>query len=1159
MLKRSLALGALMAFVITGQAWSAQVVDQNLIVNQNQTIITDSFNDGTFGTGNRTVALGYTSGNNNTVTIGADTTLKLVNKYANATRSYGIVVHNPVNGASLDISGGVNSVVDLDVEVANRAQGVRNNYNGTLNINVGLLDVNVKMTGDSVVTYGMDVWQGSTTNINTDTKGTTKFYVEAAKGSVYGIQGWNDGEVYHNADGKEVPYSNDNAVVNINDLDLTVKSTHQNSTQTERDKQGRIVLRGINLHATNMNLVGDTTNITLTNDGKYLSSAIVALQGNHSDAPTVLNFNAATTTLKATGGNGNNAVVGVSASGDSSQINFNGDSVLVDIDGGNANVIGVNAQYKGNTVTGLEKTSIKVDVESKTDENVVGIGAHIYSGSAGNIDFAGDTTVFAKNNGSGSALGVYAEAGGNVTLDGDVVYIDVSGASNDMSGVYVRNETRKSADEPLGESEVTLGNAGSNVTVKVNSTNGDVQGLWASKYTATGHNNEYNSLQDTKAAVINVKGKDVLIDVATTGSGNASAVFAASKTENGVTQEANKSKISIEADNTTINVKAASGVAEAIIAHSDSVVDITKGNLYVTANDGKGYVVSTRGNADVKLGCAGKETQLNGDILFDYASNGGNNIDSSVDVTLDGVNSWFTGKIIKDNEIPADANSDVTGMTIALSNGATWNLTGASIVTNATFGADSVLNIDGTKYTGADYALNASEGDTSLTVEQGAVLAIKGIEEGTTYNIAQGFNVAKTEGEKWTIDNNLLTGTWTDTEGLQVTTKAKDAGQIAEDMGVDSGTASALGSIINAANSDSVPDTEAAQNVVKFAQEIASASPEVAAAAAEAVIKMAEAGGNSATAASIVKNVTGVTNDRLSFNCGHSAPHKGGHGVGLFEEGSGADIWVEYVHGKDKVEDMPSSAGATSYEGQYNGFVMGVDFKKVNKFQSGIAFNYGEGDTNTVGSAVRTHSDYDFWGVGYYGNIHNDDSNVIFDINYAKTDSDVTNKNISGLNYEASPETTTWSAGVKLEKLYQNENVQIVPYTGLRYMSIDPDDYATKCGTYKYSMDRQDIWLLPLGVSIRQEVANDNGWTVSPRVDLSYIWAFGDTDSDMEFATALNTKTNIGYDVMDDGSFLGLVGIEAHKGQWGYGVAYSYQKGDHSESKKWYVDVNYSF
>ena len=167
--------------------------------------------------------------------------------------------------------------------------------------------------------------------------------------------------------------------------------------------------------------------------------------------------------------------------------------------------------------------------------------------------------------------------------------------------------------------------------------------------------------------------------------------------------------------------------------------------------------------------------------------------------------------------------------------------------------------------------------------------------------------------------------------------------------------------------------------------------------------------------------------------------------------------------------------------------------------------------------------------VAYYGNIHNDDSNIIFDINYAKTDSDVT-QNSAGGTLEASPETATLSAGVKVEKLYQNENVQIVPYTGLRFMSIDTDDYATKGGGFMYNMERQNIWLLPVGVSIKQEVVNDNGWTVSPRVDLSYIWAFGDTNSNMEVKSG-NGISPIWYDVMVDDSFLGLVGIKAHKGQ----------------------------
>jgi len=476
----------------------------------------------------------------------------------------------------------------------------------------------------------------------------------------------------------------------------------------------------------------------------------------------------------------------------------------------------------------------------------------------------------------------------------------------------------------------------------------------------------------------------------------------------------------------------------------------------------------------------------------------------------------------------------------------------AYMETNVALGSDATINLaDGDDYT-SEYAIKGE-----LTVDSAnATLSIGNIKE-TTYNIASVYNDDDTT---WALDNDLMQVAkdedgkeigWIKDNGLQVKVEAKPVSEIAESLGVSQGTASLVEDIISNDNANA--------EAVQFVENVMNSgvSKEVAQEAYAAMEKMAEAGGQSATAARIVNNVTGVTNDRLSFNCGHSAPHKGGHGVGLFEEGSGADIWVEYVHGKDKVEDMKSSNGASSYEGQYNGFVMGVDFKKVNKFQSGIAFNYGEGDTNSVGSSARTHSDYDFWGVGYYGNIHNDDSNVIFDINYAKTDSDVT-QNSAGGTLEASPETTTLSAGVKVEKLYQNENVQIVPYTGLRFMSIETDDYATKGGGFMYNMERQNIWLLPVGVSIKQEIVNDNGWVVSPRVDLSYIWAFGDTNSNMEVKSG-NGISPIWYDVMDDGSFLGLVGIEAHKGQWGYGVAYSYQKGDHSESKKWFIDVNYSF
>ena len=44
------------------------------------------------------------------------------------------------------------------------------------------------------------------------------------------------------------------------------------------------------------------------------------------------------------------------------------------------------------------------------------------------------------------------------------------------------------------------------------------------------------------------------------------------------------------------------------------------------------------------------------------------------------------------------------------------------------------------------------------------------------------------------------------------------------------------------------------------------------------------------------------------------------------------------------------------YDSKYNGFVLGTDFAKIGKFQSGIAFTYGSGDTTSVGGAA-----YSIW------------------------------------------------------------------------------------------------------------------------------------------------------------------------------------------------------
>lgn len=267
-------------------------------------------------------------------------------------------------------------------------------------------------------------------------------------------------------------------------------------------------------------------------------------------------------------------------------------------------------------------------------------------------------------------------------------------------------------------------------------------------------------------------------------------------------------------------------------------------------------------------------------------------------------------------------------------------------------------------------------------------------------------------------------------------------------------------------------------------------------------------------------------------------------------------IWAKYIHNKHDLDGMASSFGSVDSSSDFDGATIGVDFAKKGKVQSGIAFSYGSGDSHGMG----INNDFDMWGVSLYGNVKNDDTNVIADIGFSESDNELTG-NAMGKDIKADRDVSVFTVGVRAEKLYTNGSTQIVPYTGLRYYNVDPDSYTAYYDGQKfgeYDADRQNIWTLPVGVSLRNETVTESGWRLTPKVDVAYIWAFGDTDNNFDLNTGSGVDT-LDYTVMDSGSWLGSVGFEAGKDDWAFGVGYSYQKGSHEEANKWFVNVEYSF
>lgn len=270
----------------------------------------------------------------------------------------------------------------------------------------------------------------------------------------------------------------------------------------------------------------------------------------------------------------------------------------------------------------------------------------------------------------------------------------------------------------------------------------------------------------------------------------------------------------------------------------------------------------------------------------------------------------------------------------------------------------------------------------------------------------------------------------------------------------------------------------------------------------------------------------------------------------------GGAIWAKYLHNSHDLDDMGSSFGPISADNDYDGIMVGADFARKGNFQSGIAFAYGDGD----GSGRVTKNDFDMWGVSLYGNVKNGDTNIIGDIGFSQSSNDI-ESNLWGQAYNADRDLDIFTMGIRAEKLYRNGDTQIVPYTGLRYMRVNPDDYSTTYNgkkAFDYDTDNMNIWTLPIGVSLRNETVTESGWNITPRLDLAYIWAFGDTDNDLTVNAGSGYDT-LNYTVMDSGSFLGSIGVDFSNGDWTYGLGYSYQKGSHAENNRWFVNIDYNF
>lgn len=477
--------------------------------------------------------------------------------------------------------------------------------------------------------------------------------------------------------------------------------------------------------------------------------------------------------------------------------------------------------------------------------------------------------------------------------------------------------------------------------------------------------------------------------------------------------------------------------------------------------------------------------------------------------------------------------------------------TAASAEANkASFADGSLLIVNGSGIgTSGTAALTGGSGST-LTVNQGAKLYLTSTNAGT-YTIAKGFANTTIDGWSWSADAaavDVSVNKLSEIEKIEKNTADGDFTVTVRQTDVQKKyDGIALPNILQAMDQSR---TEYAG--IKYLTDLANDNKldkEGFIAAVNSFAQGAENSGATRTGALAALDLGTAVQEHLSL-AKAAAEQSGGFGKAAVDTADNGGIWAQYINNKDKVDNM----GGVSYDGQYNGVIIGGDFADRGKYSSGIAFSYGSGDS--TGSASK--NEFDFWGLSYYGGIQNGDTNLIFDVGYSKTSSDV-----KGL-IKAEPDTQVISMGIKGEKVISNgHGTSYVPYAGLRYLNVDGGSYNGTIGgevAAHYSTDKADLWLLPVGISISHESVTAGGWKVRPTADIAYVWILGDKNTAMDITVpGVNATDRLGYDIMDSGFFVGKLGLEAEKGEWTYGLGYACQKGSHAQNSKFMLNVTYSF
>lgn len=301
--------------------------------------------------------------------------------------------------------------------------------------------------------------------------------------------------------------------------------------------------------------------------------------------------------------------------------------------------------------------------------------------------------------------------------------------------------------------------------------------------------------------------------------------------------------------------------------------------------------------------------------------------------------------------------------------------------------------------------------------------------------------------------------------------------------------------------------------------------------------------GGAAQAALMAQN---SVNEAVSERVGSAQPSSG---LIAADNGQGAGLWINPVYKSSDLDGFEAQGLDYGADIDLYGVALGGDFTFGPNVRVGAAFHIGAGDADSEGVGSGASNDFDYYGFSLYAGTSFGNFAVGADFGFTQVSNELEQSAYLG-KLSAETDAQVLTLGLRGEYLLSSDVANITPHVGLRYTSLDVDDYSVKCDATTIAhndSDRMNVFSLPVGVTIAKDITA-GAWTVAPQFDLTLTANMG--DDELESSTEFVGVESVGLatEVLDSFTYGAKLGLKAqYQESFSFGLNVGYVGSSNSD------------